>query len=61
MIESLDGDTTMKIDIECGDIILFSRPCMSMDLSSAFVCLGAKIVAFNEIDHVGIGMWTIID
>ena len=42
------------LDVECGDIILFSRPCWRMDVFSALVCAAAKGAALSEWDHVGI-------
>jgi hypothetical protein len=44
----------MKIDIECGDIILFSRPCLNMNLIPAAICVGAKQAANTTYDHIGI-------
>lgn len=44
----------MKVDIECGDLILFSRPCMSMTILPAVICLCAKQTSFSTYDHIGI-------
>jgi hypothetical protein len=47
----------MEVKIECGDIILFSRPCLSMNPISAAICCGAKILSINNTlsyDHLGI-------
>lgn len=44
----------MKIDIECGDIILFSRPCLNMNFIPAAICIAAKQSACTSFDHIGI-------
>jgi hypothetical protein len=46
--------TYLNLDIQCGDIVLFSRPCHQMDIVSAFVCFGAKVFGWTEWDHLGL-------
>jgi hypothetical protein len=42
------------IDIECGDIILFSRPCLNMSIIPAVICVAAKQSSFSSYDHIGL-------
>lgn len=44
----------MKIDIQCGDIILFDRPCIGMDFLSSMTCFAAKSTSFSNYDHLGL-------
>ena len=44
----------MELSVSAGDLVLFSRPCVSMDLGSSLICLGAKLFSGSSIDHVGI-------
>ena len=44
----------MNVEIECGDLLIFSRPCLNMDPTSAVICLASKQTSFSPYDHVGI-------
>jgi hypothetical protein len=46
----------VHVSIESGDILLFSRPCLAMDPLSAFICTGAKLIAYSSYDHVAIAV-----
>ena len=46
--------TEWSIEMQCGDIILFNRPCFKMDALSAAICVGAKSLTMQNYDHVGI-------
>lgn len=45
---------SLQVDIEAGDIILFSRPCTSMPPLAGAICVGAKISSLTEYDHLGL-------
>ncbi len=44
----------VSLELECGDIVLFSRPCEQMDLFSSLICFGAKLLGYTEWDHLGL-------
>jgi hypothetical protein len=43
-----------EVEIRSGDLILFNRPCLSMQPMASFICYAAKITAVSQFDHVGI-------
>lgn len=45
---------SLNIEIECGDLILFSRRCLSMGFTAGTICLGAKFLNNSTYDHIGI-------
>eukprot|EP01040_Poterioochromonas_malhamensis_P021264 gene21264-25615_t len=45
---------SVELDIECGDIVLFSRNCYRMPPLPAAICVSAKMSSWTVWDHVGI-------
>lgn len=45
---------SVELDIECGDIVLFSRNCYRMPPLPAAICVSAKVSSWTVWDHVGI-------
>ena len=42
------------VTIDDGDVLLFSRRCLSMPYIPAFICAGAKVAAWTPYDHIGV-------
>lgn len=44
----------LEVEVQSGDIILFSRPCSKMDVASSFICYSAKFFGWTDWDHLGL-------
>ena len=42
------------LTIDDGDVVLFSRRCLSMPFVPAFICASAKLTAWTPYDHIGV-------
>jgi hypothetical protein len=45
---------TLELHVSNGDIILFARSCLAMDLISSVICISAKVTSLTEWDHLGL-------
>jgi hypothetical protein len=48
------NEHNVQVHIDDGDVLIFDRPCTSMDPLSAVICIGAKLSTISAWDHVGI-------
>lgn len=55
-LEQPDTSTPLElnVEIETGDLLLFSRPCTAMDPLSAVICMGAKTLGWTHWDHIAL-------
>jgi uncharacterized protein YycO len=52
--EHVHLDHVQYLDLNTGDLILFSRPCLAMSPLGAAICACAKMVSQSHWDHVGV-------
>ena len=48
------NETSLEVTVQSGDLILFDRPCITMDVTSATICYLAKASVASNWDHVGV-------